>query len=76
MKREDEARGTELKRFQEQMAKYSSEENARNRDRVLQIYDFSRATRASINALLSNDDDDGDDEEHHHSHPTTAAMRK
>lgn len=73
LKREDEARGTELKRFQEQMGKYSSEENARNRDRILQIYEFSRTTKASINALLSSDDDDGDDEEHHHSQPNTAA---
>lgn len=72
LKREDEARGTEMKRFQEQMAKYSSEENARNRDRILQIYEFSRTTKSSINALLSNDDDDGDEDDHHH----TVAPRK
>lgn len=74
LKREDEARGTELKRFQEQMGRYSKEENARNRDRILQIYEFSRSTKSSINALLSNDDDDADDDEHHPSVPATAAV--
>eukprot|EP01038_Epipyxis_sp_PR26KG_P009955 gene9955-13388_t len=42
LKREDEARGAETKRFQEKMAKYMSEESARNRDRILQIHDFCK----------------------------------
>ena len=37
LKREDEARGSETKRFQETMSSYFNEESARNRDRVLQV---------------------------------------
>jgi hypothetical protein len=64
LKHEDEARGSEVRRFQEQMSKYLDEESLRNRDRVLQVHDFSVQSRASLHALLSGDDDEGfeDDE--------------
>ncbi len=65
LKREDEARGTETKRFQEQMSRCTNEESARNRDRILQIHDFSRYSKSSLHALLSLDDDDGFDEDDH-----------
>ena len=55
--------GTETKRFQETMSKYLSEESARNRDRVLQVHDFSRSSKSSLHALLSADDEDGLEEE-------------
>lgn len=58
LKHEDEARSSEMKRFQEQMSKYLNEESARNRDRVLQIHNFSRQSKSSLHALLSSDDDD------------------
>lgn len=63
LKHEDEARGSEMKRFQEQMSKYLNEESARNRDRVLQIHDFSRQSKVSLHALLSSDDDEGFEDE-------------
>jgi hypothetical protein len=63
LKREDESRGAELKRFQERMSHYMGEESARNRDRILQIHDFSRSSKSSLHALLSNDDDEGYDDE-------------
>ncbi|RYH07276.1 hypothetical protein EON65_41915 [archaeon] len=64
LKHEDEARSSEMKRFAEQMQKYLTEESARNRDRVLQIHEFSRQSKSSLHALLSNNDDEGfeDDE--------------
>ncbi len=65
LKREDEARGSEMRRFQERMSKYFGEESARNRDRILQIHDFSRSSKASLHALLSNDDDEGFDDDDH-----------
>ena len=68
LKKEDESRGGELKRFQERMHRYFSEESARNRDRILQIHDFSRTSKSSLHALLSNDDDEGFDDDEH---PTT-----
>jgi len=40
LKREDEARGSETKRFQETMGSYLNEESARNRDRVLQVSSY------------------------------------
>jgi hypothetical protein len=67
LKKEDEARGLETKRFQLLMNKNSSEENFRNRDRILQIHDFSRSSKSVLLSLLTNDDEDGfEDDEHHH----------
>jgi hypothetical protein len=64
LKREDEARGLELKRFQQAMSSASNEEAHRNRDRILQIHDFNRTMKSSLHALLFADDDELlDDEE-------------
>lgn len=63
LKHEDEARSGEMKRFQEQMSKYLNEESARNRDRVLQVHDFSLHSKSSLHALLANDDDEGYEDE-------------
>jgi len=63
LKREDEARGVETKRFQETMSNYLSLESLRNRDRVLQVHDFSRQSKTSLHALLSAEDEDGMDED-------------
>lgn len=65
LKREDEARGAETRRFQRIMSQYLNEESSRNRDRVLQVHDFSRASKNSLQALLSNEDEDGMDEDDH-----------
>lgn len=65
LKREDESRGLEMKRFQELMAKYQNEESSRNRNRILQIHDFSRHGRSALHALLAMDDDEGFEEEEH-----------
>ena len=43
--------------------RYMNEESARNRDRVLQVHDFSRASKASLHALLSAEDEDGNEED-------------
>lgn len=64
-KKEDEARSTEMKRFQETMSHYLGEESGRNRDRVLQVHDFSRHGKASLHALLAAEDDDGFDDDDH-----------
>ena len=67
LKKEDEARGLETKRFQLLINKYQSDENFRNRDRILQIHDFSRSSKSVLLSLLSNDDEEGyDDDDHHH----------
>lgn len=63
MKKEDEARMTETKTYQEEVARYVRDERKRNRDRVLQIFDFGRQNRAVLDAKLSTDDDDAFDEE-------------
>jgi len=66
LKREDEARFNENKRYQEAIATYSSEERKRNRDRILQIHDFSIANANRLSALTNVDDDDAFDEEEAH----------
>ena len=63
LKKEDHAKNTENRRFVEDVQKYVQEENERNRDRVLQIHDFSQATQVSLQALLLEEDEDGDEEE-------------
>jgi len=66
LKKEDEARNYEMKKFQSLIANYSNEESIRNRDRILQIYDLSRSSKSSLVALLSTEDDDEyNDEEQH-----------
>jgi hypothetical protein len=42
---------------------YTNQESARNRDRVIQVHEFSRASKASLHALLSAEDEDGLDED-------------
>ena len=59
LKREDEARVQETKRYQDCISSHTNTERARNRDRILQIHDLCRSTKASLSALLSMDDDDG-----------------
>ena len=74
LKKEDEARGAEMKRFQEMLARYSGEESARNRNRILQIHDFSRLGKATLHALLSSDDDEGfEDDDIQHLQQSTLA---
>lgn len=67
LKKEDESRGSELKRFQILMSKYQNEESTRNRDRILQIHDFNKHSKSSLHWLLSDEDDEGyDDDDHPH----------
>jgi hypothetical protein len=65
LKREDEARSSETHRYQETIAGYVNAEKARNRDRVLQIHDFYKASNASLTALLAMDDDEAYEEDEH-----------
>lgn len=58
LKREDEARATETRRYQERMAKYNSTERARNRDRVLQIHEFCKTASTGLSKLLAIDEED------------------
>jgi hypothetical protein len=62
LKREDEARGIETKRFQQKMSFVVNEEASRNRDRILQIHEFNKVSQASLHALLSNDEDEDEDD--------------
>ena len=43
---------------------YTSGEQTRNRDRVLQIHEFYRSTKSSLAQLLATDDDEIEEEEH------------
>ncbi len=63
LKKEDDARSSETKRYQEIINSYSSEERKRNRERSIQIHEFSRSNAARISALLSVDDDDAYEED-------------
>ena len=59
LKREDEARALETKRYQELVAGYNNGERTRNRDRILQIHELCRSTKANLSALLSMEEEDG-----------------
>lgn len=63
LKREDEARATETKRYQEMIMKYTTTEKARNRDRILQIHDFCKSATSSLTKLLALEEEDGYDDE-------------
>jgi predicted RecB family endonuclease len=63
LKREDEARNAETKRYQEAVHGHMNAEKSRNRNRVLEIHDFCRACKVNITSLLLNDDDEEGDEE-------------
>lgn len=59
LKREDEARALENRRFQELISNLNSTEKARNRDRILQIHDFCGETKRKLKELLSMEEEDG-----------------
>jgi len=63
LKNEDNARTGENKRYQDLIHGYFNSEKARNRDRVLQIHEFSRKTKNTINALLQMDDEEVDNDD-------------
>lgn len=63
LKREDEARVIETKRYQEIIAKYTISEKERNRDRILQIHDFCKSATSSLTKLLALEEEDGYDDE-------------
>jgi hypothetical protein len=63
LKREDQAKATERRRFEEDVQSYSRAENERNRDRILQIHDFGRSSKVTLLALLVDEDEDGADDE-------------
>jgi len=63
LKREDEARNAENKRYQETVHGHMNAEKARNRNRVLEIHDYCRSCKVNISALLLNEEDDEGDEE-------------
>jgi hypothetical protein len=63
LKREDEARATETKRYQEMILKYTTTEKARNRDRILQIHDFCKSATSGLTKLLALEEEDGYDDE-------------
>lgn len=63
LKREDEARATENRRYQELISGFMTEEKARNRDRILQIHDFTRSSSAALSKILALDEEDGYDDD-------------
>lgn len=60
LKKEDEAKLLEINNFKTLVKNYVTEDNTRNRDRVLQIHAFSSETKASLQALISDEDEDGE----------------
>lgn len=68
MKREYEATTLVTKRYHEIVSKYTKEERQRNRDRILQIHEFSTSNKERLAVFHNNDDEDGyeDDELHGH----------
>jgi hypothetical protein len=63
LKREDEARATENRRYQDLLSNFLSSEKARNRDRILQIHDFTRSSTQALNKILALEEEDGYDDE-------------
>ena len=59
LKREDEARATETKKYQENLTQFNSQERARNRDRILQIHDFAKNVKEKFADILSVDEEEG-----------------
>ncbi len=59
LKREDEARATETKKYQDNFSRFNSEERTRNRDRILQIHDFSKGVKEKFADILSVDEEEG-----------------
>jgi len=59
LKREDEARAIETKRYQDCVFGYNNTERNRNRDRILQIHDLVRSTKESFSKYLSSEEDEG-----------------
>lgn len=57
LKRDDDARNTESKRYQELINSSRTIERSRNRSRILQIHDFNRSAKHALNLLLALDDD-------------------
>ena len=64
LKREDEARGTETKRYQEMVAGHMSTERSRNRNRILEIHQFCKTSKGSLASLMSSEEEEGEDEDH------------
>ena len=64
LKRDDDARNTEGKRYLELIGGARNVERARNRSRILQIHDFSRSSRHALNLLLALDEDGEYDDDH------------
>lgn len=64
LKREDEARGTETKRYQELISRHNNTERSRNRNRILEVHEFCKTSKMSLMSLLSVDEEEGDDEDH------------
>ena len=63
LKREDEARATENRRYQELLSNFLTSEKSRNRDRILQIHDFTRSSTQALNKILALEEEDGYDDE-------------
>jgi hypothetical protein len=66
LKREDEARSGETKRYQETIANYANSERKRNRDRILEIHEFSKSNGERLDQLAASDEDDGADDDDAH----------
>jgi hypothetical protein len=63
LKREDEARAGEMRRYQESLTKFTNAERLRNRDRVLQVHELVKGVKHSLSAILSVEEEDVFDED-------------
>jgi vacuolar-type H+-ATPase subunit I/STV1 len=61
VKREDEARANELRRYQDLISGHNSKERNRNRDHILQIHDFVHNAKQHLHSLLAAEEDEEDE---------------
>lgn len=63
LKREDEAKNAETKRYNDAVSGHMHAEKMRNRNRVLEIHDYCRMCKVNITALLIAEEEDEQDDE-------------
>jgi hypothetical protein len=63
LKREDEARAGETKKYQDSLTSLNAHERTRNRDRILQIHEFVKGIKDKFDEILSADEEEGYDDD-------------
>lgn len=63
LKKEDEAKNAETRRYHDAVSGHMHAEKMRNRNRVLEIHDYCRSCKVNITALLIAEEEDGEEGE-------------